>query len=196
MAWRSGLSLPAVDDWTPPRSLKVATGSESSGDEFGILEDGRCVDTGVFQQRCLVHELGFRLTAALADQLHSPDSSRVVCHSRSGPVPTGSPPSSSGPRGWNPVYWHERRSVLNGAWNAALRYASGTARRPLSEVVFLVRLYAWRFKRQNKSERAISDRLAATLNAQQPFHSNLPSEDDKPFLPRFLLQEIIFAHSP
>ena len=23
-----------------------------------------------------------------------------------------------------------------------------------------------------------------------------PSEDDKPFLPRFLLQEIIFAHSP
>ena len=51
MALRSGLSLLAVDN--------VATGSESSGDEFGILEDDRCIDTGVFQRRYLVHELIF-----------------------------------------------------------------------------------------------------------------------------------------
>ena len=44
---------------TPLRFVKVATGSESSGDEFGVLEDDRCVDTGVFQQRYLVHKLVF-----------------------------------------------------------------------------------------------------------------------------------------
>ena len=31
---------------TPLRFFKVATGSESSGDEFGVLEDDRCIDTG------------------------------------------------------------------------------------------------------------------------------------------------------
>ena len=50
-----------VDDahWTPPRFFKAATWSESSGDELGILEDDRCIDTGVFQRRYLVHELVF-----------------------------------------------------------------------------------------------------------------------------------------
>ena len=48
-----------MDDahWTPLRFFKVATGSESSGDEFGVLEDDRCIDTGVFQQSYKAHEL-------------------------------------------------------------------------------------------------------------------------------------------
>ena len=32
---------------TPPRFFKEATEGESSGDEFGILEDDRCIDTGI-----------------------------------------------------------------------------------------------------------------------------------------------------
>ena len=43
--------------WTPLRFFKVATGWESKGDEFGVLEDDRRTDTGVFQQSYLVHEL-------------------------------------------------------------------------------------------------------------------------------------------
>ena len=41
------------------RRSEAATESESSGDELGILEDDRCIDTGVFQRRYLVHELVF-----------------------------------------------------------------------------------------------------------------------------------------
>ena len=43
----------------PARFYKEATGPESSEDEFGILVDDRCIDTGVFQPRYLVHELVF-----------------------------------------------------------------------------------------------------------------------------------------
>ena len=46
-------------EWTPARFFKVATGRESSGDEFGTLEDDRCIDTGVFQHRYFLHELVF-----------------------------------------------------------------------------------------------------------------------------------------
>ena len=42
-------------DSLPARFYKE-TGPESSEDEFGILEDDRCIDTGVFQPRHLVHE--------------------------------------------------------------------------------------------------------------------------------------------
>ena len=67
-------------DWTPARFLKVATGPESSGDEFGILEDDRCIDTGVYQQRYLSHEL-----------VYHPDSSRLVRRPDSSSVRAGSP---------------------------------------------------------------------------------------------------------
>ena len=108
--------------------------------------------------------------AALADQPHYPDSSRVVCHSRSDPVRTGSPPSHQDHRcrGRNPGVL-----ALNGAWNAALRCAPGAARSLLSEATILAGLCTWQLKQQNKSERVISDRLPATLSAQQPFHSSL-----------------------
>ena len=42
-----------------PRFIKVAVGMESSDDEFGILEDERCIDKGVFQNRYLLDELVF-----------------------------------------------------------------------------------------------------------------------------------------
>ena len=45
----------------PARFFKEAAAAESSGNEFGILEDDRCIDTGVFQERYFLHELGFRL---------------------------------------------------------------------------------------------------------------------------------------
>ena len=115
--------------------------------------------------------VGFRLqpapAAALADQPYYPDLSRVVCHSCSGPMRTGSPPSHQEHGSRNPGELAEI-----GAWNAELRCALSTARRPLFEVTVPARLYMWRFKRQNKSKRAMDDRLPATLSAQQPFHSN------------------------
>ena len=60
--------------------FKEAAGPESS-EEFGILVDDRCIDTGVFQPRYLVHEP------------YHPDSSRLVLHSCSGPMQDGPSPS-------------------------------------------------------------------------------------------------------
>ena len=53
--------MPQSRRWTrrTARFCKESTGPESSEDEFGILVDDRCIDTGVFQQRYLVHELVF-----------------------------------------------------------------------------------------------------------------------------------------
>ena len=48
-------------------------GSESSGDEFGILEDDRGIDTGVFQQRYFLHEL------PLACSPHPPPRRQISC---------------------------------------------------------------------------------------------------------------------
>ena len=81
MAIRSGLSLLTVDDVhrTPPWLLKVATGSESSGVEFGILEDERWMHRHRSLSATLPRaRVGFRLqsipTAAPADQPHYSDS--------------------------------------------------------------------------------------------------------------------------
>ena len=41
------------------RLTKTAVGLESSDDEFGILQDERCIDTGVFPKRYLLHESVF-----------------------------------------------------------------------------------------------------------------------------------------
>ena len=48
--------------WTerrPAPFFKEAACPEISGDEFWILEDDRCIDTGVFQRRYLLHEMVF-----------------------------------------------------------------------------------------------------------------------------------------
>ena len=84
---------PSVDKArkTPLRFVKAATEGEISGDEFGILEDVRCIDT---LSRARV---GVRLQAAPAaappDQQYFPDSRRLVCRSRSGSLRAGTPPS-------------------------------------------------------------------------------------------------------
>ena len=66
----SATALPACDspssatgcaEWTPARFFKQASGPESSSDECGTLEDDRCIDTGVFQQRYLPSRAGIRL---------------------------------------------------------------------------------------------------------------------------------------
>ena len=62
---------------TPPRFFKAATHSESSGDEYGILEDDVRLQPA--------------LAAAPPDQPYYPDSSRLVCCSRSGPMRGGIP---------------------------------------------------------------------------------------------------------
>ena len=41
----------------PARFTKVAVGMESSDDEFGSLEDERCIDKGALQNPSLLHEL-------------------------------------------------------------------------------------------------------------------------------------------
>ena len=38
------------------RFTRTVVGWRSSDDEFGILEDERCIDTGVFQERYLLHK--------------------------------------------------------------------------------------------------------------------------------------------
>ena len=54
--WVTGLKR----DDTSERHIRTwAAGPESSGNEFGFLEDDRWIDTGVFQQRYLLHELVF-----------------------------------------------------------------------------------------------------------------------------------------
>ena len=135
MALRSG---PTLDDalWTPPRFFKVATESESSGDEFGILED----DSFIALPRTRTDPcLQSTPAAAPADQPHFPDS---VCHSRSGSVRTGTPSSHQDHCAGSP-------SVLavNGTWSAALRCVPSADRSLLlSEAIVLTRLYAWRLK--------------------------------------------------
>ena len=162
MAPRSGSPLLTVDDahWTQPRFPKVTTGSGSSGDEFGVLEDDQCTDTDVFQQRYLVHELVFACSpfpaAALPDQPYSPDSRRVVYRSRSGPVRTGVSSQSSRPR---------RREL------AVLRCTFGLARRPPFGVTVSAGLHPWRLKGQHKCvQRTVF--CLPPLSPQQPFHSN------------------------
>ena len=81
--WAGSTSRPMTGtERRQARFLKEAAGPESSGDESGILEDDRCIDTGVFQKGCLLHELSIRLqptpAAAATNQLHYPDSSRLV----------------------------------------------------------------------------------------------------------------------
>ena len=91
------------------------------------------------------------------NQPYYPDSSRVVCHSRSGPVRTGSPPSHQD-RG-------DRSSsvlALIGVWNAALGCTLGLARRPLFGETVPAGLYPLRLKGHQVCVR--SGRSAATLS--------------------------------
>ena len=87
--------------------------------------------------------------AAPTDQPHYPDSSRMVCHSRSGSMRTGTPSSHQDHCAGNPGVLAE-----NGTWNASLRFA-----RALTEVCYSLKqsfsldLGAWRLKQRKKSVR-------------------------------------------
>ena len=114
--------------------------------------------------------VGFRLQpapAALPDEPHYPDSSRVVCHSRSGSMRAGSPPSHQDRGDRSPSVL-----ALIGASSAVLRCTSSFARRPLFGVTVPAGLYPWRLKGQNKCASALDGLLPASLRRQQPFHSN------------------------
>ena len=91
-------------DWALARFFKAATGPESSGDEFEILEDERCIDTGGLPTTLIPARIGVCLqwtpVAAATDQLHYyPDSSRLVRRLGGSSVRAGSPPRS--PHCWN-----------------------------------------------------------------------------------------------
>ena len=75
--------------------------------------------------------------AAPADQPHYFDSTRVVCHSRSGLMRTGTPSSHHDHCVGNPCVL-----ALNGTYNAALRCAP-ERNLLLSEATVLTRLFAW-----------------------------------------------------
>ena len=69
----------------------MAAGMESSDDEFGILQDERCTDTGRFQERYLLHELVQQPSAAAATrQPRHLASSRLERFEDRGPVRSGS----------------------------------------------------------------------------------------------------------
>ena len=52
------------------RFTKMAVVMEISDDEFGILEDERCIHTGIFQSRYLLHELVFGCSHPPPRRLH------------------------------------------------------------------------------------------------------------------------------
>ena len=52
----------------PVRFLKKSSDTESSDEEFGILEDERCINTGVFQERYFLQELVFACSNSLPRQ--------------------------------------------------------------------------------------------------------------------------------
>ena len=58
----------------PARFTKVAVGMETSDDEFGLLNDERCIDEGVFQNLYPLHELMF----ACSDILPRPHVSFIL----------------------------------------------------------------------------------------------------------------------
>ena len=172
--------------------------------------------------------------AAPPDQPHYPDSSRTVCHSRSGLMRTGSPPSHQDRRAGTQCcaaplasqgdHFSEWRSLLvstrgDSKDNTSVRARCTVFRLPpsvtssrypqtrYSAVLCLLvpnmpwkRKMTWtadawcrldsRFAQQFGSERALGSPEALISRDDES------SEDDRPFLPRFLPQEIIFAHRP
>ena len=91
-------SLPPLPSPSPPppsppaRFYKETTGPERLDDEFGILGDDRCIDTGVFQPRYLVF--------ACSPPRRAPGSALLSCLK-----PTGAPPVQ-----WPDANWAFSRS--------------------------------------------------------------------------------------
>ena len=154
-------------NWTPLRFFNVATGSESSGDEFGVLEDDRRIDTGVFQQRHLVHEL------VLACSPPPPPRPQISYHPGSNSMRVGPPPGSR-IHGMGSA----RELVTIGAWDAALRCAMGL-RRGLQQIRSALLgapvpagLNSWRPTGHSVCTSAAVCFAPTSLSLQQPFDSN------------------------
>ena len=164
-AWRYAPALhPQL--WTKraghrPRFFKAATESTN----FGILEDDRCIDTGVFQRRYLVQELVFACSPPPPPCLqnsHTILTEADWCAGRA-------------------VAWcglgllsHHYRGVgipsvlaLIGAYDAVLRCTLGTERRPLFSGLDLRRL-----KGRNTGVCVKVGLLDISLSTQQPFPSS------------------------
>ena len=92
---------------TPLRFFKAATAGESSGGRIWNF-GGRSMHG--HQRRYPVHELVFACSplpaAAPSEQSYHPDSSRLVCRSRSGLLRAGTSPSHHDRGVGIPVFWH------------------------------------------------------------------------------------------
>ena len=146
---------------TSLRFLKAA-GSESSGDEFGISEDDRCINTEVFQRRYLVHGLVFACSPHPPTRLQISHTVLTQAHC----VPFAQ---------WLHARWDSSRSSL--PWRRdpesfgtdrtlRLSAAPGTARRPLFEA------FGGDPKGDNKGVSAKDGLLPISLSLQQPFPSS------------------------
>ena len=157
----------------PTRFFKKAVGAESSDDEFGILEGHKCLSRTLPPARVGVC-LQLPLAAAATNQLHYPNSSSPV---RNG-SPTGCRDSGSG---------CARDLVRSGV----ARFGSGKPFMSRQQIPHAGRSWTGdAFCRQDADTAAwISASKRSTL---------APSNDADavPFQPRFLLQEIVFAHCP
>ena len=133
------------------------------GDEFGIMEDDRCIDIGIFQRRYLVHELVFACSPPPPPRLQTSHTlvtqadwcaDRAVAHCEQGLFPVAT------------------ILALIGAWNAVLRCTLCTARRPLFEAKVLAGVDRQRSKGRNTGVCAKDGLLAISLSPQQPFPSS------------------------
>ena len=167
-----------------------------------------------------------------ASRSYYPNSSRLVCRSRSGPMRGGTPHSHHDLGGSIPSVL-----ALIGAYDIALRCTLGTARKPLFEAkVFDVcakdglllpislspqqpfpsspifgrgvspgvnhakEKKCWTGRRivplGLQSHSAVRQCTGSRVCRDTDHRDEESSEEDRPFLPRFLLQEIISAHRP
>ena len=177
-------------NWTPARFFKVATGLESSGDEVGILEDDRCIDTGVFQQSHFLHKLGIACSphpvASPTDQQHRCVPSRLVCRLVSGSVRAGSPPGS--PHCGNGNAGVLVRSVVVLKCGRTSCFYRG------STLILATRTggpMSW--KRRSWTADTVGSLAARELGVPR---CDVPCIQDKEFQPRSLVQELIFTHRP
>ena len=140
-----------------------------SCDSVGKLRGRICLGERPMHRHRSLPAVGLSLPARsrrrVPDQPYYPGSSRLVCHSRSGPMRAGSPPIHQD-RG-------ERCSsvlALIGGRSVALHL--GFAKRPFCGVAVLAGLYPWRLKGQNKCASAVDGLPPTSLSPQQSFRSS------------------------
>ena len=189
-----------------------------SEDEFGILVDDRCIDTGAFQPRYLVHELVFACrpppAAAPQGQPHYPDSSRLVLHSMrvlSSSHPDRGDRFSSVLALLEIIHGAQKQKCAHDKSQSSQHlFPAHSSRLPQARNPNAVnqRTTVMPWKRKRSWTVDAFCRLGSSLTPQYdselglgPPEALIPrdeesSEENRPFLPRFLLQAIVFAHSP